>query len=363
MTLNLHADSLTPPVVTHSPGDRYATSSRSWQGIPGIERTSSGRLYATWYSGGKSEGPDNYVLLVHSEDNGKSWNEPELVIDPPGKVRAFDPVLWIDPLGRLWWFWAQAHTHWNGRAGVWYIRSDNPDAEKPEWTEPQWIGNGIMMNKPLVCENGEWLLPISIWNKPPCLPELSEEIASSVFVSSDQGKTFVRRGGAIVPFSSCNENMLVEKRDGSLWMLVRTSYGIGQSFSTDGGKTWSHGIPSAIAGPDSRFYISRLPSGRLLMINHVGFLWQQRTHLTASLSEDDGLTWKYFLLLDERSQVSYPDATVTSEGRIDLIYDRERYQAREILYASITEQDILAGHLVSPDSFLQRVINKVVIAG
>ncbi len=33
--------------------------------------------------------------------------------------------------------------------------------------------------------------------------------------------------------------MVVERKDGSLWMLLRTSYGIGQSVSADGGATWS----------------------------------------------------------------------------------------------------------------------------
>ena len=36
--------------------------------------------------------------------------------------------------------------------------------------------------------------------------------------------------------------------------------------------------------------------------------WKGRSHLTALLSEDDGQTWPYYLLLDERNEVSYPDA-------------------------------------------------------
>ena len=55
---------------------------RIWQGIPGIERSQGGRLWAAWYSGGETEGPDNYVLVVTSSDDGKSWSEPLLVIDP-----------------------------------------------------------------------------------------------------------------------------------------------------------------------------------------------------------------------------------------------------------------------------------------
>ena len=104
--------------VVFDPGPEYGTGERIWQGIPGIERSQGGRLWAAWYSGGETEGPDNYVLVVTSSDDGKSWSEPLLVIDPPGNVRAFDPCLWHDPSGRLWLFWAQSDGWFDGRAGV-----------------------------------------------------------------------------------------------------------------------------------------------------------------------------------------------------------------------------------------------------
>src|SRR5437870_6118540 len=52
-----------PPVNT-SPGPEYASSTRMFQGIPGIERTAKGRLWAVWTAGGTGEGPLNYVVLV-----------------------------------------------------------------------------------------------------------------------------------------------------------------------------------------------------------------------------------------------------------------------------------------------------------
>lgn len=364
---NLHTSSLTPPSLNLSPGPNYAASKRQWQGIPGIERTAGGRLYATWYTGGDIEGPDNHVVLIRSDDVGLTWSEPLLVVDPPGLVRAFDPVAWLDPLGRLWFFWSQSFCQrlpqwrvWNGRGGVWFTRCDDPDAASLSWTAPVRIGDGVMMNKPLVRPNGEWLLPISGWgNIDPKLPELQPEALSNVYVSTDEGRSFQRRGGADVPFRSFDEHMIVERRDGTLWMLVRTHYGIGQSTSSDGGVTWTPGMPAAIAGPGSRFHLRRLPgpAGRLLLINHRNFTG--RSHLTASLSEDDGLTWTSHLLLDERTDVSYPDATLLADGRIVVIYDRERHVAKEILMAGFTESDILAGSLVTEGSFLKRIVSKL----
>ena len=90
---------LAPPPVMFNPGPEYGPDTRPFQGIPGIERTAGGRLWATWYGGGPTEGPWNYVMLNTSADDGETWSGLTLVVNPPDPVRAFDPVLWVDPLG------------------------------------------------------------------------------------------------------------------------------------------------------------------------------------------------------------------------------------------------------------------------
>ena len=75
-------------------------------------------------------------------------------------------------------------------------------------------------------------------------------------------------------------------------------------------------------------------------------------------------------MLDERSSVSYPDAMEAKDGFLYITYDRERgcalhsfeevkKQAREILYAKITEEDILAGRLVNRESKLKCIVSKL----
>lgn len=73
---------LQPPTINTNPGPEYASWTRMYQGIPGIERTAKGRLWAGWTAGGVEEGPMNYVVLVTSTDDGKTWSEPRLVIQP-----------------------------------------------------------------------------------------------------------------------------------------------------------------------------------------------------------------------------------------------------------------------------------------
>jgi predicted neuraminidase len=213
-----------------------------------------------------------------------------------------------------------------------------------------------MMNKPTVLSTGEWLMPAAVWDRDPRRPELAAERHSNVHVSRDEGRTWAWLGGAETPQRAFDEHMVVERRDGSLWMLIRTQYGVGESVSLDRGRTWSEGRPSAIPGPNSRFFIRRLRSGRLLLVNHHGFTG--RSHLTAMLSEDDGLTWPARLLLDERKAVSYPDGIEAPDGRLFIIYDFNRQSDREILLAVLREEDILSGRCVSPDARLRVCVDR-----
>lgn len=333
---------------TTSPGEAFAPVTRTWQGIPAIERTAAGTLFAAWYSGGINECGRNYVTLSLSDDDGATWQEPALVINPPGRVRAYDPMLWIDPRGRLWFFWSQCYAaldraqNYDGRAGVWASCCDAPDTDPLQWSPPRRLWHGVAMNKPIVTSWGAWILPAAIWEtRVPQRPEFDGMRNSNMLVSVDEGANWEVLDGPDVPERVFDEHMVVERNDGSLWMLVRTLYGVGQGISTDRGKTWSLGRPTDWFGPNSRFYIGRLASGRLLRINHQTN--RTRSHLAADLSEDDGVTWIGGLLLDERKSVSYPDAVQAENGRIYAIHDHDRFGTAEVLMSVFTEDAILAG--------------------
>ena len=356
--------SLQPASINTRPGAEYSTELRVWQGIPGIERTGNGRLFVTWYSGGDTEGPENHVLLVRSEDDGRTWTDPIAVIDPPTPVRAFDPVLWRDPQGVLWWFWSQSYGVFDGRAGVWAVRCIDSSALMLTWSEPRRLFHGVMMNKPTVLRNGKWLGCGAIWSHEHSGFVAREDMRSlrfsNVYASEDQGASWNLLGQADVPNRQFDEPMIVERRDGSLWMLVRTYTGIGEAVSLDDGKTWTAPNKNILEGPCSRFFVRRLRSGRLLLINHYRF--QGRNNLTAALSDDDGKSWYGNLLLDERSEVSYPDGIETPEGVSYVVYDRERTRTKEILLATFTEADVEAGKPVSDRCRLKQLINRGVPA-
>ena len=347
---------------------RFSDENRVWQGIPGVAVTGGGRIFVCFYSGGIKEEIGNYAIVIKSDDGGASFSKPIAVAYPEDGFRCYDPCLWIDPLGRLWFFWARMPEH-----AVFCSVCEDPDADTLSWSAPRVIGHDVMMNKPTVLSTGEWLFPIAVWNSdvrtlPPEFDTPNRPYGSYAYISLDNGVTISPLGFADVPDRSFDEHMIYERGDGSLVMLVRTRYGIGRSVSLDRGRTWGPGEDSGIAGPDSRFFIGRLRSGRLLMINHVGF--SGRNNLTALLSEDDGASWKYSMMLDPRSTVSYPDAQQVEDGSIFIVHDRERGGfrkslnealscAREILLSRITEEDIMNGRLVSSGSFLCRIANKL----
>jgi predicted neuraminidase len=336
----------------------------------GIERTPGGRLWACWVAGGDS--PKAFFVLTTSDDQGESWSSPRLVLDSHADDLPVDRSilvgnLWTDPLGRLWLIFDQSMDMFDGRAGVWATVCENPDADNPKWSLPRRIWHGVTLNKPTVLSNGEWMLPISLDQRPGfrmfkgCFQELDPLRGANVFVSSDQGATWNRRGVVQFPNPDWHEHMIVERKDGSLWMLARTRKGIMQTTSTDGGKTWATPTePANIRQPNARFHVRRMKSGRILLIKHGDQIdaHKGRVQLSAWLSEDEGHTWQGGLVIDERKGISYPDGFQAPDGTIYISYDRNRATDGEILLARFTEEDIMAKELVAPDSRLKMLISR-----
>lgn len=348
---------------------RYASANRMWQGIPSIAVTPGGRLFASFYSGGVTEQPGNFSALLVSDDDGATWSEPIAVADVGDVERAYDSCLWLDPLGRLWYVWSVMP---NNR--VEFVRCDAPDAPVAElkWSGIRTIGGDVMLNKPIVTRGGEWLFPCAVWKGGLTTGSAGgadggKTTGAHVFVSRDAGESFAHRGTVVARDRWFDEHMLLEKADGAIAMYIRTTYGIGRALSHDGGATWADDEDSGLGGPNSRFYIGRLASGNVLLVNHYQF--KGRNNLAAAISRDDGATFEGWLMLDERRDVSYPDV-VERNGVLYIIYDRERgaryhadrdytNAAREILMARVTEADILAGRLVTPGSRLKMIVSRL----
>lgn len=127
-------------------------------------------------------------------------------------------------------------------------------------------------------------------------------------------------------------------RDGSLWMLMRAQAGcLYESFSKDGGTTWSAAAPSRFRTSTGPANLLRHRDGRLVLtwnncelpLKHEGAgVYGGRDALHIAISSDDGRTWQGFreIYLDHRRNdnpaasgdrgTAYPLAAYDEQGRI-----------------------------------------------
>ena len=110
--------------------------------------------------------------------------------------------------------------------------------------------------------------------------------------------------------ATLQEPGVVELANGSIWSLMRSGDGVQwQSFSRDGGMSWTSVEPSAFKSPRSPLSMKRVPvSGELIAVwndheDRYGLprgttgSWT-RTPLVSAVSRDDGLTWTDHTLLE-----------------------------------------------------------------
>lgn len=343
-------ENMKPISEVTDPNPLHLKENRHFAAIPTVEVTGN-RVWAAWMSGGDTEPhEDNYIVMAYSEDDGVTFTE-YMIVDPTAKVgRSCNPVFWQDPSGRLWLFWLTSGI----TAGTYAMYTEQPTAAAQEivWTKPKRISRYVSMNKPIsIQKDGQetWLL---------CVQNTEYFDRGLVLSSEDQGSHWqVNRKYA--ESNSKNkwwlESMMVEKLDGTLWMFSRTEKGyaggIEQAFSYDQAESWTDfegDLAHPLQGPGSRFNIYRLQSGNLVWVSNDSII--SRSKMTIWLSEDDGATWPYKLLLDERNAVSYPDIAQAEDGTIYVVYDKGRSTAQEICLARFTEEDIKAGAFVTENA-------------
>ncbi|MBQ8509895.1 MAG: exo-alpha-sialidase [Clostridia bacterium] len=347
--------SLLPPRFTYEASEDFAPQGRLWQSAPSAALTEKGQIFCVYSADNRSAGEytSNYTVCAYSDDGTNfklafyAWYEHE--------VRISETLLFMSPEGVLYHFWTQNYGYFDGRGGVWCAVCENPDAPVPRFGEPRRVCDGCMADNPVVLRDGRWLFGASVWThiSTPWHP-FPEYEKASVWESVDQARTLTYLGGAVDPKPDFTENTVFETGDGRLVMLLRTQKGIARATSSDGGKNWSEVSDFVLPSPSSRFFVSRFPSGALLIVTHYHF--EGRSHLTALLSDDDGESFLCPLLLDERREVSYPSGNIRRDGRVLLAYDRERTGAREILLASFTEQDMRRGSF-GEGSYTKRLVS------
>jgi len=317
-----------------------------WNGITGIEAADGVILYS-WYTGGEREPrPENLVVFTRSMDGGETWASPEIACDPPGAVRAADPMLWIGPDGVL--------RHWlcvNDSAkdsGDWQVlerTSSDYCGPSVSWTEPTVIeaglGDWLNMNKPIVLSDGSWMFPAMVRNGPSKGLSYFEGFkCAGVVITADAGLTWEGRTTPDFAGSWIWEPMVIQRDNGDILMYFRTDYGqIFQVHSADQGRTWSEFSATGIPNPNTRFHLRKLPTGQIILLNNPNAEnWGKRTPLALHISRDDARTWPEMYIIDTGEIFMYPDACLDADGHtLHMSYENRK----DIFYASFDLAQVL----------------------
>ncbi|WP_281637491.1 sialidase family protein [Flavobacterium marginilacus] len=341
-----------------SANPKFMLSTRKWQGIPSIGKDRSGNLYVAWISGGEGESNSNYLTVSVSKDKGMSWSHDKLIlsVNPQDSTRMKDPNFFNDKFGNLYMYWAKHVQKKNVAAKEWMITwysklSLSDDGNTINYSPPRRIAEGIMLNKLFYSSvSDEVMFPIARWY------EGNAELHKPFIYKANYGTknlvNFTKVGAIPVPvsISYVYEHMLVQLKDNTYLGMVRTLDGIYYSKSSDG-NIWQDAKRFTALGAttQSRFYLGKLNSGRLILIFNNAY---DRSKMTVCLSEDDGVNWPFKIIIDnykildnsykgDYAGVSYPDMIETDPGVLNIVYDRLRSPEGGIIFVKILEDDIL----------------------
>jgi predicted neuraminidase len=219
------------------------------------------------------------------------------------------------------------------------MRMTSTDAGRT-WSPQCRLPEGILAtvkNQPLQLPGGELLCPSS-----------TEHNGWQVHFekTGDLGRTWIKMspindGKEVGIIQPC----LLRHPGGRLQALCR-SRGTGrivETWSEDGGNTWSKPAPIALPNPNSGIDATTLRDGRhLLVYNHTT---KGRSPLNVAIS-DDGMLWRAACVLEqEPGEFSYPQVIQASDGRVHIVYTWKRQKIRHVVLdpAQLRPRDYVDG--------------------
>lgn len=387
----------TPPSLTkinyegQKPYHRHRINLRVFQGCPQVEISEGGRLWATWFGSNvqAERAPfheDQFSVIATSADDGKTWKE-VFVFDPSTLLGggASDPMLWKDPKGNIR-FIGLRNIDFKGQdefaTSAWEFTMLDPENEHTDWTAPRLLGNKNMsVMKPLIFPDGSIMRSMDDFK----LVGVRDKVRIRFLKEDFDGNPVFVSEFPVDNDAVFAEQMPIIRKDGSLFTFYRARKGQKFAESFDGGKTWKLvGYYPMQFSINTKCILKTLPSGRVLLVaNDVQMKadggksyycytddngqerkleGQQtaRTRMTAFLSEDDGKTFTQKVLLCDDGEISYPSATLGNDGSIYIVYDQGRgvIGQHTIFLSKITEADIMAGKIVTGESFLNRIVSR-----
>ena len=285
-----------------------------------IAETKDG-LVAAWFGGTRERHPD--VGIWVSRHDGKKWSESIEVVngvqDATTRHPCWNPVLFQMPAGQLLLFYkvGPSPSTWWGML----IRSG--DAGRT-WSKPEKLPDDIpgpIKNKPVLLADGRLLSGSS-----------TEDHGWRVHMewTKDAGKAWERTPVLCDGVSQGAIQPTILQHGDKLQILCRNRIPgpLWQSWSDDGGRTWSKFEHSVLPHPGSGIDGVTLKDGRhLLVYNHTA---RGRTPLNLAISKD-GKTWSAAAVLENQpGEYSYPAIIQTADGLVHITYTWKRERVRHV---------------------------------
>ena len=251
-----------------------------------------GRLmlaYTEFHRGSISDHAPARVAARISSDGGRTWGEKFALVENEAKMNVMSVSLIRLQSGGIGLAYLRKNSLSDCRA---YFRKSKDEGKT--WTEPvcctPLIAYNIVNNARVVqLRTGRILVPAAH------TPDIGKEgfhLLSCCYHSDDSGLTWSRGDDVDTAGLGADEPGVVELKDGSVMMFIRTNLGrVYRSISRDGGVTFSNAEPMSLTAPWSPTSIKRISStGDLLAVwnNSSG----SRVPLTAAISPDEGRTWR-----------------------------------------------------------------------
>ena len=292
-----------------------------------LTQTASGTLLCAYFAGSE-EGAQDVGIWLSARDSA-GWGAPRLIAKD-NEVPCWNPVLFTLPSGEILLFYkvGPRPSTWSGAL----IRSTD---EGKSWSLPEELPAGIIgpaKNKPLLLSKGMLLCGSSIesWHRWGCY----------IDITPDEGKTWFKSHPINVKdnlFGIIQPTLFFTK-EGKLCLLAR-SRNVGYictALSEDEGKTWSMATKTDLPNPNSGIDAVQLKNGQILLVyNHSS---NERTPLNLALSDDGGLHWQPFLILENtQGEFSYPSIIQTKDNWVHITYT---YNRRLIKHIAINPSEI-----------------------
>jgi predicted neuraminidase len=312
-----------------------------------IAETPTG-LVASWFAGTRERDPD-VGIWVSRQINGQ-WAIPSEVVNGVQsnhlRYPCWNPVLFQPKEGPLMLFYKVGPTprDW------WGMLTTSTDGGKT-WSWPTKLGDhwavghllGPVKNKPIQLKDGSIFCPSST--------EVDVDEGDGYWrvhfeVTRDLGKTWDVIGPIHdgIAFDAIQPSILTHA-NGDLQILCRSKQNvIVQSWSKDGGRSWSAIEPTTLPNPSSGTDAVTLADGRQLVVyNHTNRepSEDRRKLLNVALSTD-GKAWSPVITLEKESkpkpdderhwgEYSYPAVIQASDGKIHITYTYNREGVKHVV--------------------------------